>query len=48
LTIFSVTYFYYSNQLTISHLLNLNLEMKNMQQEIAEQVNQLLKSNLRL
>jgi AcrR family transcriptional regulator len=45
LTIFSVTYFYYSNQLTISHLLNLKLETKTVRQKIAEQLNEILTFN---
>lgn len=44
LTIFSVTYFYYSNQLTISHLLNLDLETKTVRQKIAKQLNKILTS----
>jgi TetR/AcrR family transcriptional regulator len=42
LTIFSVTYFYYSNQLTISHLLNLDLETKTIRQKIGKQLNEIL------
>jgi len=42
LAIFSITYFYYSNQLTISHLLNFNLETKLVRQKISEQVTEIL------
>jgi AcrR family transcriptional regulator len=38
LTIFSITYFYYSNQLTISHLLNLDLDAATVRQKITEQL----------
>ena len=47
LTIFSVTYFYYSNQLTISHLLNLDLESKTMRQQITQQINSIFLSKCR-
>jgi len=42
LAIFSITYFYYSNQLTISHLLNFNLETKLVRQKLSEQVTEIL------
>lgn len=42
LTIFSITYFYYSNQLTISHLLNLDFETSMLRQKIAKQLNKIL------
>jgi AcrR family transcriptional regulator len=42
LMIFSITYFYFSNQLTISHLLNLDLKNKMIKQKITEQLFALL------
>lgn len=42
LTIFSITYFYYSNQLTISHLLNLDFETNLVRQKISKQLNEIL------
>ncbi|MEN6387031.1 MAG: TetR family transcriptional regulator [Phycisphaerales bacterium] len=45
LTIFSITYFYFSNQLTISHLLNLDLESITIRQQIAQQLNSMFAQN---
>lgn len=42
LTIFSLTYFYFSNQTTISQLMNLSLQSSQVQQRLAEEINQIL------
>jgi len=42
ITIFSVSFFYYSNQITISNLLSLHLEEKNVQSVFADEVARIL------
>ena len=48
ITIFSITYFYYSNQLTISHLLNLKLGNIKLRESMMEQVNLMLNTGVTL
>ncbi len=46
LTIFAITYFYYSNRTTISHLLNLDLDTELTKKRITAQVSSLLDNGL--
>ncbi len=46
ITIFSVSFFYFSNRLTISHLLNLELGNQDIQNSFTQQVHQLLYSGI--
>jgi AcrR family transcriptional regulator len=48
ITIFAVTYFYYSNQLTISNLLNLPLTSEIVQKKLASEITQLVETGLLL
>ncbi len=42
LTLFAATYFYYSNQITISHLLNLKLKSSLVKEKITIQINRII------
>lgn len=46
--IFAATYFYFSNQTTISHLLNLQLANRKLRKKIADQINQTILSGIQL
>ena len=46
ITVFSISFFYFSNRLTISHLLNLELGDQSIQSSFAQQVNQILTAGI--
>lgn len=47
MTVFALTYFYYSNRLTISQLLNIGLDTELTRRNLASQVSELLESGLK-
>jgi len=48
LLVFSVTYFYYSNQMTISNLLNLKLDNKKIKDTIANQIDFIINRGIKV
>lgn len=48
MTVFAITFFYYSNQITISQLLNIDLETELTKQSIVAQVSRIVDSGLKV